>query len=102
MPDCAVTLCVGEVQRLEIPRGAFIVKTRNSIYRFGRANKKGARSIKRISTNQKHNLPLEFSKCVVLDLAIGEQMQVRCLNGPKHFQEGGWHTSIVLNVEKVC
>ncbi len=100
MPDSAVTLFIGEIQKLKVPKGPFVVRTKNSVYQFGRANKKGERSIERLST-EKHTRPLEFTRCKILDLAIGDQMQAICLDGPEYLRMNGWHTSIVCSVEKV-
>lgn len=101
MPDSEVTLFIGEIQKQEIPKGPFVVKTRNSAYQFGRANKKGERLIKRLSTNEENVQPLEFTRCKILNLAIGDQMQVKCLNGPENLRRWGWHTSVVKSVEMV-
>ncbi len=78
-------------QRTEIPIKPFVVKTRNSVYRLGKAKPNGERSIKR------DGRPLKFTRCKVLDLLVGDQMQLQCFDGP--FQEDGFHTSTVVAVE---
>ncbi len=100
MPDSAVTLFIGEKRKVSISRRPFIVRTRNSTYKLGWANKKGERSIKRLSTNEQHVRPLEFTRCRVTELIIGGQMQVIYLDGPEN-RRGWWHTSIVYSVERV-
>lgn len=78
-------------QRTEVTANPFVVRTRNSIYSLGEADSGGKRSISR------DGKPLEFTQCKVLDLMIGDQMQLQCLDGP--YQEDGWHTSEVISIE---
>ena len=78
-------------RRTDVPAKAFVVRTRNSVYRLGKANSTGERSITR------DGRPLEFIKCKVLDLMIGDQMQLQCLDGP--YQEDGFHTSTIVAIE---
>ena len=76
-------------RRTEIPDEAFLVITKNSAYRLGKADSNGVRSISR---DARH---LEFTKCKVLDLMVGDRMQLQCLDGPYQY----WHTSIVEFIE---
>ncbi len=78
-------------KRAEIPTKALIVRTVNSVYRLAQADSIGERSITR------DKRPLEFTKCKVLDLMIGDQMQLQCFDGP--YQEYGFHTSVVVAIE---
>ena len=101
MPDSSVVLYIGPPKKFKIPKSSFIVTTTNSIYRFGRANKKGHRTIKRLLTDEnKHGHPLEFTRCKVLQIT-SSGMNMNCVDGPEYFRRDGCHTSRVLEVQTV-
>jgi hypothetical protein len=64
------------------------VKTHNSTYLFGRANKNGERTIFRDES------PLDFNRCRIAFLAIDERMEIRCFEGPHPM----WYTSEVISI----
>ncbi|UZE92996.1 MAG: hypothetical protein IB617_02445 [Candidatus Nealsonbacteria bacterium] len=57
----------------EIPNGSFIVKTRNSVYRFGK-DEEGERNVSR------DRKPLDFSRCKITKLIIGDEMVLERLD----------------------
>jgi len=73
----------------EIPNEAFVVRTANSVYRFGEADKDGARTVSR------DDRPLEFTRCTILKLEMGEGMELRCHNAPYP----RWYTTRVVSIE---
>lgn len=73
------------------PTEKITVKTSNSIYRFGEADNNGRCSISR------DERPLDFSVCRITNLAVGQSMELECLDGT----HPGWYTSTVLSIEKV-
>jgi len=101
VPDSVAILWLGPPKKMEIPKGKFTLHTANSVYLLGRANKKGERSIARLSTDaNKHPQPLEFTRCKIEDINA-QRMNVDCLDGPEHLQKNGWHTGNVLEIRKV-
>ncbi|OYV63853.1 MAG: hypothetical protein B7X03_00240 [Parcubacteria group bacterium 21-58-10] len=70
-----------------VPRRAIVVKTRNSVYRLGKAERDGTRTIVR------DDRPLGFSTVKISFLKIGRSMLVDMLDGSQ------WKTSSVLSVE---
>lgn len=73
-----------------IPTKVFVVKTRNSVYRFGKADKNGARTVSR------DNKSLNFTRCKIAILAIEQEMKLDCLDG----SSPNWYTTIVRAIEK--
>lgn len=73
-----------------IPKKAFVVKTRNSVYRFGKADMEDARSVSR------DDRPLDFTRCRIAFLEFGGRMTLDCLDGPHQH----WYTSTVRVIEK--
>ena len=76
-------------RRTKVPDEAFVVITKNSAYRLGKADSNGERSVSR---DARH---LKFTKCKVIDLMAGDSMQLQCLDGPYCY----WHTSTVDSIE---
>ena len=74
---------------IAVVRTPIIVKTRNSTYRFGKADKAGLRTISRDEE------PLDFSRCKILFLALGRSMDLGCLEATHPY----WHTSQVLHIK---
>ena len=72
----------------EIPNGPFIVKTRNSIYRFGK-DEEGKRTVSR------DKKPLDFNYCKITKLIIGDEMVL------EHLNDSGLElaTTAVLSIE---
>ena len=72
----------------EIPNGPFIVRTRNSIYRFGK-DEGGKRTVSR------DKKPLGFSYCKITKLVIGDEMVL------EHLDDSGLElaTTAVLSIE---
>jgi hypothetical protein len=73
----------------EVPTKAITVTTKNSVYRFSEADKKGKRTISRDEN------PLDFTQCKILFLAIGKDMELECLDGP----HPKWYTSVVRSIK---
>lgn len=69
---------------------AFVVKTLNSVYRFGKADKTGARTVSR------DNELLDFTRCKIKLLEVGQGMELDCLDG----SHPHWYTSTVRLIEK--
>ncbi len=84
---------------MEVPKGPFVVRTRNSVYKFGQADKKGERTVERLSTNEVHTGQLGFTRCIVLYIVVGRCMELCCVDGPGDFRLHGWHSSTVQSVE---
>ncbi len=63
-------------RKTEIPTKAIIVTTKNSTYRFGEANEKGERTVSR------DEKPLNSTRCRIVFLALGKDMELECLDGP--------------------
>ena len=57
----------------EIPNGPFIVKTSNSIYRFGK-DEEGKRTVSR------DKKPLDFNYCKITKLVVGDEMVLEHLD----------------------
>lgn len=74
-----------------IPTEAFVVRTRNSIYRFGPAEKDGVRTVSRDEN------PLNFDRCKIWKLEKGGGMTLDCVGGPYPH----WYTSTVVSIEQV-
>jgi len=75
----------------DIPKRAVVVTTRHSVYRLGRANSKGERTVSRDTKS------LAFTRCTLALLAVGERMELGCLDGPDPL----WFTSPVESIERV-
>ena len=75
----------------KIPSGPIVVYTKNSVYRFGAANKKGERTISRDSR------PLECTRCRIVKLGQGHSMNFIDIDGPNAGEE--WTTSFVTKIE---
>jgi len=73
----------------KIPNRAIIVVTKKSVYKFGKADEKGKRTISRDEN------PLDFTQCKIVFLATGKDMELKCLDGP-HLK---WHTSFVRSIK---
>lgn len=76
-------------KKTEIPIKAVVVSTKNSVYRFGEADQKGERSV------SQEGKPLDFSRCRIISLGIGEEMELECLDGP----HPGWYTTAIRSIE---
>ena len=74
--------------KTEIPTKAITVITKNSTYRLGEVNEKGERTISR------DEKPLNFTRCRIIFLALGKDMEFDCLDGlpPK------WYTTSVRSI----
>lgn len=81
--------CPANKKKTEIPAEAFMVTTLNSIYRFGKADQKGERTVSR------DGRPLDFTQCKILHLAIGESMTIEGLDG----SHSSWYTTSVRSIE---
>jgi len=77
-----------ETKENPIPVDAMKVATKNSVYHFGKANKKGVRTISR------DEKPLDFKEGVITFLVIGKSMQFCPVDNP-----GILTTSKVLSIE---
>ena len=77
------------VKGQEIPRAATVVRTSNSVYRFGEADDKGERTVSRDES------PLGFTRCKIVLLAVNERMELECLDGP----DAPWSTTSVSSIE---
>jgi len=75
----------------KIPKGEFVVKTMNSTYRFGKEESGGIRSV---STDSK--LPLRFSRCKIMSLAISQSMEFENPDDPDRPYR---RTSMVVSIE---
>ncbi len=73
-----------------IPAKAFVVRTTNSVYRFGKADRSGARTVARDGN------PLDFTRCRIKFLEVGGGMTLDCMNSPHPH----WYTSTVRSIEK--
>lgn len=73
-----------------VPNTALVVKTLNSTYRLGVADDNGGRSVSR------DEKPLNFTRCRVTNLAVGKDMDLKCLDGP---HPRVWYTTTVLSIE---
>lgn len=78
-----------ESKKAEISPRAIAVTTRNSVYRFGEANQKGERTVSRDGN------PLDFTRCRIVFLNIGDDMELECLDGP----HPEWHTTRVFSIK---
>ncbi len=74
-----------------IPKGPFVVKTKNSVYRFGEDEGKGVRSVSR------DDCPLPENKCQIKHIGIGKYME---LNWYPETAEG-WITTAVISIESI-
>jgi hypothetical protein len=85
---CEKTLGLEPMEKQEIPDGPFIVKTRNSIYRFSK-DEGGKRNVSR------DKKPLDFSRCKITKLIIGDEMVLERLD------DSGFElaTTTVLSIE---
>lgn len=85
---CEKVLDLGPMRKQEIPNGPFIVKTGNSVYRFGR-DEGGERNVSR------DRKPLDFSRCKITKLIIGDEMVLERLD------DSGFElaTTAVLSIE---
>lgn len=72
-----------------IPSQAIVVTTGNSVYRFGKADETGKRTVSR----DKH--PLDFSSCRILVLMVGESMELKCFGA----SYSNWYTTLVTKIE---
>ncbi len=72
----------------KIPTKAITVTTKNSTYRLSEADEKGERTISR------DEKPLNFTRCRIIFLALGKDMEFDCLDGlpPK------WYTTSVRSI----
>jgi hypothetical protein len=75
-------------EKSKVPTKAIVVKTNNSTYHFGEADKSGVRSIIR------DNEPLDFNRCIILSLAVGRSMEMKDFKGPV----SKWYTSPVVSI----
>lgn len=75
---------------IEIPTEAITVITENSVYRFGKANQKRERTVFR------EEKPLDFVRCRIISLAVGEDMELRCFDS-SHL---GWYTTPVRLIKQ--
>lgn len=75
-------------KKAEIPAKVITVNTENSVYRFGEANQKGERTVSR------DGRPLDFTRCRIVSLAVGDNMELSCLDGP----HPEWHTTVVCSI----
>jgi hypothetical protein len=75
--------------KAEIPAKAITVTTRNSVYRFGEANQSRERTVSR------DKKPLDFTRCKIVRLAIGQSMELRCSDGT----HPNLYTSDVISIE---
>jgi hypothetical protein len=64
-------------KEMKIPKKAIVVRTVNSVYKFGEADEQGERNVTRDGN------PLEFSRCRITFLAIGKGMELLRLDGPE-------------------
>ena len=71
------------------PARSFVVRTRNSTYRFGPPDDKKIREVVRIEE------PLDFTRCRVWWLRVGYSMRLECF-GVSH---PNWYTTKVLSIE---
>lgn len=85
---CEKVLGLKPMKKQEIPNGPFIVKTRNSVYRFGK-DEGGERNVSR------DRKPLDFSRCKITKLIIGDEMVL------EHLDDSGLElaTTAVLSIE---
>jgi len=81
-------LLPSEEMQESIPKQALVVVTENSVYRFGKADKKGERTISR------DDRPLGFERCIILYLALNKGMQLR----PLDFSRETWFTTAVHEI----
>lgn len=86
---CECPECNNPEYNTHIPATAFIVKTKNSTYRFGLSD---GRKVRTVSRDEKS---LDFTQCQVSWLKVGDTMLLKCFDGP-HFS---WHTTEVVSVE---
>jgi len=75
---------------IEIPTGAVIIKTRNSVYRFGKSDNEGKRNISR------YKKPLSFSLCKIEQLIVGYPMMLNYFH-----EEFEWVTSSIKSIEEI-
>ena len=68
---------------------AMVVKTKNSTYRIGEADENGEREVSR------DEKPLDFKRCKVTVLKIGEEMELECVDP----QYPAWFTTTVFSIE---
>ena len=73
----------------EITAKAMIVTTQNSVYRLGEANLQGERTVSRDAKQ------LDFSRCRIISLGIGEEMEIVCLDG----NHPAWYTTSVTSIK---
>jgi len=76
-------------KRVEVSPEPLTVTTRNSIYRFGESNQKGERAVFRDGNR------LDFTRCRIISLKIGDGMELECLDGP----HPEWYTTCVLSIK---
>lgn len=69
-----------------VPKHAIVVKTKNSTYRFGKAEKDGMRTITR------DNHPLDFSRAKITFLKVGRSILADTFDGRE------WGTSPVISI----
>lgn len=87
---CKRVLGLGPTKEQEVPNEPFIVRTQNSVYRFGKVDNEGKRSVSR------DKKPLDFSLCKIKEIIIGYPMVL------DHFKEG-WEltTSSIKSIEVI-
>jgi hypothetical protein len=78
-----------EAKKSEIPDGPFVVKTRNSTYRFGKKEDDGTRSVSKDGYKLPHN------RCKISRLTRGEEMELDWPDDPDHYL----HSTVVLSIE---
>lgn len=71
------------------PQKAFVARTENSVYRFGKANRKRERDVSR------DERPLDFTRCIIRSCTVLNDMVIQCLDGPHE----NWYTTHVLSIE---
>lgn len=77
------------IKKAEVPTDAFVVRTRRSIYRFGRVDEDEGRAVSRDGE------PLDFTRCRITFLSVGQGMELECLDG----SHPHWYTSNVQSIE---
>jgi len=73
----------------KIPNRVTTVTTRNSVYRFGKANDKGKRTV------SCDNKSFDSTLCKIVFLVIGKDMELECFDG-SHTK---WYTSLVRSIK---
>jgi len=73
----------------EIPQNPLVVTTHNSVYKLGKAEESGKRTVSR------DGHPLDFTECKILLLKKGGSMELECFDCA-HLN---WYTTMVISIE---